>query len=100
VLRWFIGILGVSAVSVVPVAHANPDDQFLAATSAAGIAGDPAQLIGFGHAACDNYGHVGMVGLMYQIEGAGLSKAQASAVFTADWQAYCPEKTAGLPPGA
>jgi hypothetical protein len=99
-LRLSIGILGALAVALAPVANATPaDDQFLSALSAQVIPGDRGQLIADGHAACDAYGTPGMVGLMYQIMGLGMSNGQAASVIADGMRAYCPEKAGGLPPG-
>jgi hypothetical protein len=56
-------------------------------------------LIADGHAACDAYGNAGMVGLMLQIEGLGMSNGQAASVIADGMRAYCPDKAGGLPPG-
>ena len=94
-------MLGVLAVALAPVANATPaDEQFPAALAAQNIPGDRGQLIADGHAACDAYGTPGMVGLMYQIMGLGMSNGQAASVIAAGMRAYCPEKAGGLPPGA
>jgi Protein of unknown function (DUF732) len=100
-LRLSIGMLGALAVALAPVANATPaDDQFLAALAAQNIPGDRGQLIADGYTACDAYGTPGMVGLMYQIMGLGMSNGQAASVIAVGMRAYCPEKAGGLPPGA
>lgn len=78
------------------------DDQFLAAVAAQGITADPEQLISAAHNMCNVVGGMGAVGPFYRLMASqSLSPVQASAVFTAGANAYCPDK-AGLiaqPPG-
>ena len=85
-------------VGLAATAHAdNQDDRYLAALSAQGITGDPAQLIADGHAACDNYGSPGVVAQMLGLEVQGMSNIQASDVFMDGVRAYCPEKSPWTP---
>ena len=81
-------------VGLAATAHAdNQDDRYLAALSAQGITGDPAQLIADGHAACDNYGGPGLVAQMLGLEARGMSNIQASNLLMDGVRAYCPEKS-------
>lgn len=86
-----------SALSLSAVAGADPqDDQFLAAVAAQGITADPEQLISAAHNMCNVVGGMGAIGPFYKlIASQSLSPVQASAVFTAGANAYCPDK-AGL----
>jgi hypothetical protein len=80
-------------------AHAdNNDDIFVKNLSAQGITVDRDSLIAAGHSACDGYGTLAIAGLIYQLEGQGLSSGQAAGVIYTGWKMFCPEKIAGLPP--
>jgi len=84
-----------TAVVLAPVARADAvDDQFVNTLASQGITGDRDQLIGDGHATCDNYGTPGMNGLMFQIMGQGFSYAQGVQVMLVGLRAYCHEKAA------
>jgi hypothetical protein len=89
--RTIFGILAVGASLVGgTTAHADTvDDQFINQLSARGITGDRGQLIGDGHAACDNYGSPGLVGFTYQIMGQGFSNGQAGDIISVAWHTYC-----------
>lgn len=89
-------LVGAAVVMVIGsgVARADTlDDRYLAALASQGVTGDSAQLISDGHAACDNYGSVGLVAQMYALEGRGLSNVQASNLLVTGVKAYCPEKS-------
>lgn len=71
------------------------DDQFLATLEAQGISGQPDQLISAAHNMCDVVGGMGAIGPFYRLLASqSLSPMQASAVFAAGAQAYCPDKAA------
>lgn len=97
------GAWGMKTVAALPIVLAavvfasnaqadTPDDQFINQLSSQGITGDRGTLIGEGHAACDNYGTLGMNGVMMQIMGQGLSSGQASTVILSGMHTYCPGK--------
>jgi hypothetical protein len=93
-------IIAVAAlVALAPVANATPeDDQYLAALTARNIGGAPDKVIGYGHAACDNYGTPELVVTQMEgLEAIGYTDIQAKAIFGLGMQAYCPDK---LPPSA
>lgn len=78
-----------------PAGADTQDDQFLAALAAQGITGQPDQLIAAAHNMCDVAGGMGAIGPFYRLLASqSLSPMQASAVFAAGAQAYCPEKSA------
>ena len=96
--------LASSVLALPPVAAADAqDDQFLAAVAAQGITADPEQLISAARNMCNVVGGMGAVAPFYRLMASqSLSPVQASAVFTAGANAYCPDK-AGLvanPPAA
>ena len=97
-LRLFIAVLAAvlaaSALALPCTAHADAqDDQFLAAVAAQGITADPEQLIAAAHTMCNVAGGMGAVGPFYRLMASqSLSPIQASAVFTAGANAYCPDK--------
>ena len=85
-------VLGLPAVASADV----QDDQFLAAVAAQGITGDPEQLISAARNMCNVVGGMGAVAPFYRLMASqSLSPVQASAVFAAGANAYCPDK-AGL----
>ena len=89
--------LASSGLALPAVAAADAqDDQFLAAVAAQGITADPAQLISAAHNMCNVVGGMGAAAPFYRLMASqSLSPMQASAVFTAGANAYCPDK-AGL----
>jgi hypothetical protein len=97
------GCLTSSALVLPTVAGADPqDDQFLAAVAAQGITADPEQLISAALNMCNVVGGMGAVGPFYRLMASqSLSPVQASAVFTAGANAYCPDKARFIaqPPG-
>ena len=92
-----------SALALPAVAGADAqDDQFLAAVAAQGITADPEQLISAAHNMCNVVGGMGAIGPFYRLMASqSLSPMQASAVFTAGANAYCPDKAGMIaqPPG-
>jgi hypothetical protein len=88
-------IIAVAALVVLaPVANATPqDDQYLAALTARNIGGAPDKVIGYGLAACENYGTPELVvDQLAGLERIGYTEIQAKAIFGLGMQAYCPDK--------
>ena len=89
----------VALVALAPVANATPqDDQYLAILKERNIGGDPDKLIGYGLAACDNYGTPELfAGQVEHMQAIGYTENQTKVIVGLGMQAYCPDK---LPPGA
>jgi len=87
--------LAAAALTLSGVATADTqDDEFLAALAAKGIGGDPDQLISAAHNMCDVVGGMGAIAPFYRLMASqSLSPMQASEVFAAGAQAYCPDKS-------
>jgi len=86
-----------------PVANATPqDDQYLAILKERNIGGDPDKLIGYGLAACDNYGTPELfAGQVEHMQAIGYTENQTKVIIGLGMQAYCPDKLPKVPePGA
>lgn len=90
--------------SVAPASADAPDDQFLADLDAAGIRGEPADLIDLGHRLCDALGQTGfgigisprqaaIMALGVEAQGKGIdTPAQQTDFRHASISAYCPDQ--------
>lgn len=93
----------VALVALAPVANATPqDDQYLAILKERNIGGDPDKLIGYGLAACDNYGTPELfAGQVEHMQAIGYTENQTKVIIGLGMQAYCPDKLPKVPaPGA
>ncbi|WP_149375532.1 DUF732 domain-containing protein [Mycolicibacterium sp. P9-64] len=84
----------VALVAFAPVANATPqDDQYLAILKERNIGGDPDRLIGYGLAACDNYGTPDLfAGQVEHMQAIGYTESQTKVIIGLGMQAYCPDK--------
>lgn len=94
-------VAAAALIALAPVANATTpqDDQYLALLKDRNIGGNPDKLIGYGLAACDNYGTPELaVAQIEHMQAIGYTESQTKTIIGAGLQAYCPDKLREKPP--